>query len=163
MYDEVETYSRPFSDGLTPVGRNGRWGFINRTGAETVPCKYGKIGNFIEELALVRLNGKYGYVDTGGKEVIPCKYDDASDFSGGCARVKRNGKYGFIDHSGDEIIPCIYDAAKKFPERSASGKSDGHTSVKLNGYELCIDKTGNYVKEFLYLCRRIRNIKTDAE
>ena len=72
---------REFSEGLAGVELNGKWGFIDKTGKQVIPCKYDGVGSFEEGLALVSLNFKRGYIDKTGKQVIPCTYDDVVFFS----------------------------------------------------------------------------------
>ena len=71
-----------------------KWGVIDKSGKEVIPCKYDFIYDFCEGLAKVRLDGKYGYIDKSGKEVIPCKYDGAKFVSDGLIGVKRGKKWG---------------------------------------------------------------------
>ena len=92
----------------------GKWGYIDKTGKEVVPCKYDFASSFSDGLAAVNIGavydwtmehssmygGKWGYIDKTGKEAVPLKYDTAYDFSDGLARVKLNGKCGFISISG---------------------------------------------------------------
>lgn len=97
-YDNVMN----FDEGLAAVKLNSKWGFIDITGREVVPCKYENAYGFgfRKGMACVKLNGKYGFVDKTGQEVIPRKYDEAHDFSEGLAAVKQNSKWGFIDNTG---------------------------------------------------------------
>ena len=132
------------SDGLAPVGLNGKYGFIDKSGNEVIPLKYDNAGSFSEGRARVKLNGKYGFIDKSGNEVIPCKYDDflSNSFSDGTVPVKLNGKYGFIDKSGNVVIPLKYDGAGSFKE--------GLGFVKLNGKWGFIDKSGKVVIPLKY-------------
>ena len=57
-----------FSEGLAAVKENGKWGYIDGTGATVVAAKYASAGSFSEGLAAVKSGGKYGYVDRTGKE-----------------------------------------------------------------------------------------------
>ena len=129
-YDYVAEYS----EGLAWVRLNGKFGFIDKSGTEVIPCKYNYAYSFSEGLAGVLLNGKYGFIDKMGTEVTPCKYDDAGSFHEGLAAVALNGKYGFIDKSGTEVIPCKYDDAYPF--------SEGRALVVLNGKLGTVDKSG---------------------
>ena len=113
-----------------------KFGFIDQSGTEVVPCKYDDVDDFYEGLARVELNGKYGFIDQSGTEVIPCKYDDVVDFSEGLAAVL-NGKWGFIDQSGTEVIPCKYDDVDDF--------SEGLVAVEFNGKWGFIDQSGTEV------------------
>ena len=64
--------------GQEPVpskNEDGRYGFIDQTGAEVIPFKYDYVFNFSNGLAMIQLYGKWGYIDKTGTEVITCKYD----------------------------------------------------------------------------------------
>ena len=97
LYDDVGD----FYEGLAWVKMNGKWGLIDKSGREVIPCKYDYARDFSEGLATVRINGKWGYIDKSGREVIPCKYNDVGNFSEGLAMVQMNGKYGYIDKEGN--------------------------------------------------------------
>lgn len=113
---------------------NTKYGFINVSGKEVIPCVYDDSGEFCEGLAWAKKGGKYGFIDKNGKEVIPFMYDGAGDFYAGLAWAKKGGKYGFIDKNGKEIIPFMYDEAKRFNE--------GLAAVNKNGKWGFVDKTG---------------------
>ena len=61
-----------FSEGLAPVAmEKDKWGYIDQTGKEVIPCAYDDVFGFSEGLALAVKDGKGGYIDKTGKEVIP--------------------------------------------------------------------------------------------
>ena len=132
-----------FFEGLAQVELNGKWGFIDETGNEVIPCKYDGIWNFYEGLAAAALNCKYGFIDKTGKTVIPFKYDWAGKFKDGIAKVEVNDKWGFIDKTGKEVIPFKFDGIGTF--------QDGLAKVELNEKFGFIDKT----------CREICRCKYD--
>jgi hypothetical protein len=131
-----------FGEGLASVERNGKWGYIDKTGREVLPFKHDDAGNFIEGLASVKLNNKWGVIDKTGREVVPIKYDYEGDFSEGLASVERNDKWGIIDKTGTEVLPFIYELPCNF--------SEGLANVTLNGKCGYIDKTGTEVVPFKY-------------
>ena len=63
-YDYVHEYS----EGLAEVRLNDKWGFIDKSGTEIIPCKYDWAEGFSEGRAKVKLNGKQGYVNKSGVE-----------------------------------------------------------------------------------------------
>lgn len=142
-YSEV----RDFCEGYAAVrNRDRKWGFVDTSGKEVVPCKYDDIGGywasgFSEGLAWVELDEKCGYIDVTGKEVIPCKYDDAGRISEGLVKVRvgdySTGKCGFVNSAGKEVVPCKYDSAYDF--------SGGLAAVRLDGKWGYIDITGKEV------------------
>ena len=44
-----------------------KWGFVDLTGKEVIPCRYNRVGRFSEGLAAVDAEGKWGFIDKGGK------------------------------------------------------------------------------------------------
>ena len=107
-----ETVNKTNDDGdflIRVQDEKGKWGFIDKTGKEVIPCKWEDAKDFSEGLVSVMdTNGKYGFIDKTGKVVIPCQWQDAEDFSNGMGRVQdvANKKWGFIDKTGKVIIPC---------------------------------------------------------
>lgn len=126
-----------FSEGLGPVEKNGKWGYVDKTGREVIPCQYEDAFSFKEGLGLVKKNGKMGYVDKTGQEVISCQYDACGAFCEGLAWVLKNGKSGYIDKAGREVVPCQYESASDF--------SEGLGLVEKNGKSGYVDKTGREV------------------
>ncbi len=126
-----------FSGGLAKVKKNGRWGFIDRSGKLVVPAVYEEAGDFSEGLVWARKNGKWGYIDTAGAEAIPFVYDDVSDFRDGSAIVKSGSKYGLIDRGGWELAPVKYDSVFPFQE--------GLARVELNRQFGFMDRLGREV------------------
>ena len=144
-----------FSEGLCAVRHDGKYGFIDKTGTEVIPCKYSAVNDFHEGQAAVQLNGKYGYVDTLGADVIPWQYDFADDFRQGVASVKVGNLYGLIDKVGNLILPPTYDAIWSF--------FDGLASARKHGLFGFIDTSGNeiipcrYTESAVELYPRFRN------
>src|SRR5579872_4859299 len=78
---------------LYPVAKNGKSGFMDKTGKLVIQAKYESAGDFSEGLASVSMAGKFGYVDATGKEVIAPQFDAAAPFSEGFAKISMNSKY----------------------------------------------------------------------
>ena len=161
---------------LVRVRRNGKYGYVDKSGHEVIPCKYDYAGNFREGLAIFEKDDKWGYIDKKGREVIPCKYDRTFNFSEGLAIVEKDDKSGFIDKEGREVIPCMYDAAGSFSEGlayvekddkwgfidkegrevipcmydAAGSFSEGLAYVKKDDKWGYIDKTGREIIPFIY-------------
>ena len=131
-------YAGYFYEGLALVKRNDKWGFIDKTGREVIPCKYDGADAFSNGLAAVCLNGKWGFVDKTGREVIPCKFDYVGNFSEGLPTVILNDKWGRIDRNGR-----MYDY-------ECHNFSEGLAVVCLNGNWGVIDGTGREVIPFKY-------------
>ncbi|MCM1031339.1 MAG: WG repeat-containing protein [Oscillibacter sp.] len=139
------SFLSPFQDGLAVVQFEEKWGFIDKTGKQIIPCIYDYTSDkFSEGLAAVRIGEKRGFIDKKGKQVIPCIYDYTSDeFSEGLVAVRIGEKRGFIDKTGKQVIPCVYDdASYKF--------SEGLAVVKVGEKWGFIDKTSKQVIPCIY-------------
>jgi hypothetical protein len=160
-------YQCSFSEGLISVGKNFKYGLIDKTGKQVMPFRYVKIDDFSEGLALVWTAAeewyRMGYIDKTGKEIIPCVYENASPFSEGLACVKKNDKYGFIDKNGKEAIPFIYNMTSEGDDvgvqtcfknglavlRVNDGKGSSY-DYDAQGTCGVIDKTGKIIIPFIY-------------
>ena len=90
-----------FSEGLSLVCVNEKYGYIDVLGKLTIPLEYDFAGWFANNLAPVCKNGKYGYIDKGNNLIIPFQFDKAMDFSEGLAAVKKENQWFFIDTNGE--------------------------------------------------------------
>ena len=135
IYDEVHD----FSEGLAGIKKDGKWGFIDRTGKEVISCCFGDVRNFSHGLAASIYMWGWSFINKTGNKAIPFTYDYVSDFFQGLAKVRRNGKYGFINKSGAIVIPCTNDYSY------ISDFSEGHALVEKDGKYGFIDKTGREI------------------
>lgn len=135
-------YVQGFKEGLAVVESNRKYGFINKTGKEVIPCKYEYARDFKEGLAQVKLDGKWRLVDKTGREVIPCKYDEACNFSENVAVVKLNGKYEIIDANGN-VTRLIQ--TKDLYVESGSTYNKEILSAELIGFYSCFISANEYV------------------
>ncbi len=99
-YDTMGNYS----EGLTGVCKNKKWGFINIKGKEKIQCKYQEVLNFNNGLVFAKQNNKWGVINNIGKEITPFKYDLTDPiFYKGVAGVTLNGRRIIITRLGQEI------------------------------------------------------------
>ena len=66
-----------FHKGLAGVQRNGKWGFIDKTGKVMIEPRWDEVSNFRHELALVKEDKKFGFIDRTGRIVIEPQWDIA--------------------------------------------------------------------------------------
>lgn len=109
-----------FREGMASVCRDGKWGFIDTSGNEVVPCKYDCVDYFHEGMARVNIGGRWcysemddehyisggetGFVDKTGREVIPCLYENVHDFHEGMAQVWVGGERHYDEEDGEEVL-----------------------------------------------------------
>ena len=60
----------PSTGPLFPIVKDGKWGYIDRTGKIAVSPRFDEAGRFSEGLAPVRLGKQRGYADTSGDVVL---------------------------------------------------------------------------------------------
>lgn len=107
---EILPPMRLFKDGLAAVSKNGKWGFMDRSGKMVCPAIYLEVQDFSEGLACVKVDtegGRWGFINTTGDMVIPPKFSlQPYPFREGMASVeKRNGKVVMIDRTGVVVSP----------------------------------------------------------
>ena len=94
-----------FSEGLAAVeSKEGKWGFIGKSGEVVIKPQFQYAGNFSEGLALVESQGKRGFIDKTGRMIIEPQYDLACEFSEGISVVERGGKLLLIDKTGQTVL-----------------------------------------------------------
>lgn len=121
-------YALDFYEGYALVSNQGRYGYLDKTGAFAIPMKYDVGWSFSEGVALVGMADgdhlKLSYIDQSGKEVISVPYKmvnprftDGLTFFG----IEKDGsrKYGFIDKQGKVVIEPVYDKAEEIASSSA--------------------------------------------
>src|SRR3954467_4699385 len=74
--------------GLFLVRKDGRWGYVDRSGSLKIPPQFEQAGPFSDGLAAAALGGRAGYIDTDGKFAINPQYDAGAPFSDGVAAVR---------------------------------------------------------------------------
>lgn len=117
-----------FSDGLVGFLEQGKWGFMDSTGAVIISPRYNEIRRFQSDITGVRLENKWGFIDRKGKPVVDYQYDYVGQewFSDSTVEVRRNGWIGFVNEKGEEVIPCIYQNGWGFhPELGHSLERNG--------------------------------------
>jgi hypothetical protein len=119
VYDDSRFYigassaNSSFNEGLAPVKKNGKWGYIDLKGDVVIDFLFDDAWCFSEGLAAVKLNEKYGYINNEGKVEIDCTYVSSYDFYQGVAVVQDDeNKFGFINRNGAWVIKPEYDAVE---------------------------------------------------
>ena len=148
-YDEICN----FHEGLARVKRGERYGYIDLSGREIIPCIYmGYPHDFSEGVAYV---GDGVFIDKEGRTAIRVKgnYEVCGDFKESlCAVCRSSGdlygegdKYGFIDKSGKLVIECEFNGVHDFSDGLAVVyDGDEYDDEEPASYSY-INKNGYYV------------------
>ena len=137
-----------FKEGLAAVKKNGKWGFIDKTGKIVFPIEYDWVRSFSEGLAAVEKNRKWGFVDKTGKVVVPMEYDEVWDLREGLVTVMKWGMWGFVDNTGKVIVPVEYDSVKFFSEGLATVEKDGKWGFVDTTGKIVVPVEYDFVKDF---------------
>ncbi len=129
-----------FSCGLLAVSKDGKWGYIDKTGNYAIQPKFEYAFNFNPNgIALIIYNNRYGYIDTSGNFLFEPRFNLARAFDeNNSARVYINGKWGVINTSGKLIIEPKYDQVWPF-------SPEGLTAMEVDGKYGFIDENGNEI------------------
>ena len=141
---------------LTRSKKDGKWGFLNRSGSFVIPPQFDWVSHFSEDLAAVMVGKKFGFIDETGGFVIKARYTEVGDFSEGLARVKIGGatvyptgtslvkrndnNWQFIDKAGNTVFKIRADEVGDFSEGLAAASIIKSRSLYC-GY---LDKQGQW-------------------
>ena len=76
-YDSIGTAT----EGLFPILRKGKWGFMNRQGVEVIHCIYDTPAVFKNGKSVIRYFGREGIIDLEGNWVVKPLYNAIIDYS----------------------------------------------------------------------------------
>lgn len=147
------TYAGNFANGLAPATKDGKQGFVDKTGQWVIEPKYDWVWPFSDGFALVAvigeksrpatdrekeqaaqssgarrdvwLKGVYGFVTADGKEIVAPQYDSAWPYRENLAWVEKGGKIGYIDFEGLPTIDMQFEKAGFFVNGIAPVMKDG--------------------------------------
>ena len=68
-----------FNEGLAPVAKEGKYGFINKQGKIVIPLKYEYADSFFEGVSQVKKYSKYGFINKYDEVVIPLEHDKVTE------------------------------------------------------------------------------------
>ena len=108
---------------ILSLGKNGMYGYVDRSGKEVIPLSFTKAGSFTADgIAPVSYNQRYGFIDKKGNFVIETKYENCTSlFADGYIIIRIDQKYGIVDKNGSYIITATLDEIPAFIPHYGSG------------------------------------------
>ncbi len=143
--------ARPFSGGVAPVARGGRWGLVDARGVIVLEPTFEALESPSEGVMAARREGAWGLVDVEGREVLPFAYDRIDPMTDGIAVIVEQvgvstsrissaqplRSSGLADRTGRVLVAP---KPKGDPDLwlSARGPSEGRVAVeRADGWALC--------------------------
>ena len=103
---EVFAYIGEFSEGMTVIKQQNKWGYANTRGEIVLSPQYEGAKNFSGDLAAVKSQGKWGFIDQQGIMKIQPQYSEVyAGFAEGLAAVQSPKGKGYIDRHGNLLLP----------------------------------------------------------
>lgn len=100
----------PFNFGFASARLNNRWGVIDTSGNQIIPCIYDEVSFFDNRCIIVNLNEKEGLIDIQHHFILPLEFDEiGAPDQLGVIEVAKDGRKGFMNLSGEIVIPLIYE------------------------------------------------------
>ncbi len=109
-----------FVNGFACVGKGGKYGFVDNTGYEVIPCIYEAPTYMTKDGVawVTKTDGssgkEYALVDMLGTELTGFKYNKVLDFNGSVAWAKCGDKWMLVNSNGEELTPAKYDSTGVF-------------------------------------------------
>ncbi len=97
-------------DGRIIAKKDGKYGFIDKTGNPVIPFNFDEIGTggFGESLCAVKVNNKWGYINTKGEYFYQPEFEEAGRFEknvgGIIAIVKKDGLEHSLNGKSKELL-----------------------------------------------------------
>jgi hypothetical protein len=114
-YDEANF----FSERLAAVSKDGKYGFINKSGEVVVNLKYNDVEAFHYGAAIVLEDSLYGLINRQGEFLIPPDYEELSETGGDLYIASVSGKYGYLHKIGGALTRFEFDIARDFKNNLA--------------------------------------------
>ena len=133
-----------FIEGCAAVRKDGKWGYIDKTGQPLTKFEFDSAGPMRGGMALVWkwdknakgqiVKSRCGFLNSKGKPITELKYESAYDPADGMAPVQVAGKWGFVDATGKLAIKPQFTSPGSF--------SEGLAAVQIGGKYGYINKNG---------------------
>jgi WG containing repeat len=130
-----------FHEGFAAVtGKDGTWGYIDKTGQFAIAPRFESAMEFSEGLAAIKLGGMWGWINKSGDIVIAptLEEEEVGVFRSGMAMVVHNRKLGYINTKGEIVIPQTLDGGTEFIDGVAMASAGwGYAVMNSSGKVPC--------------------------
>ena len=123
-----------FDHGLAPIGKDKKWGFMNKEGKVLIPLEYKKVGTFESDYAYALKGDEWMLLDKEGNEItIKTKVAQVKDVVEGFAPfVTEDKKHGFVNTKGEVAIEPTFLGVGYFVDGLAWARSSNEKIGFIN-------------------------------
>ena len=122
-----------FNDTVLKVMQNGKYGLIDYTGKEVLPCEYDAITSLtgVENSLMIQKEGKVGLADNSGKVVLNPEYLTilaiGDNYQAGYIVENEQNQYGVVDVNGKQVLEIKYTQIKPFTSNAMYAAQENGT------------------------------------
>ena len=133
-----------YESNVVRVQKNSKYGLINLSGKEILPCEYDEISALtgIKNVLKITKNEKIGIVNDEGKILLQPEYADITnldkDSKDGFIIKTEEGKFGATNSLGELVLDAIYDEVLKV-------HSNDMYVVKKSGKQILVKNDGTEI------------------
>lgn len=104
-----------YEDNILRVEKDGKFGLIDLTGKQILPCEYENITVItgVKNSIKIQKENKFGLVTTEGTEILAPEYKEilnlGEDYKNGYIVVDLDNKYGIVDYLGKQLLENKYE------------------------------------------------------
>ena len=169
-YQKVD--ATKMGDGLMPVLRKGRVGYITMQGREVIPPIYDMLGSgqswaraASEGRIVVKKSGQFGVINTSNQTIVPfsAAISDIDNYKGGRARIRKNKASSWIDKNGKPFEDFAATPAADRNESRENTKSNVSANTPKNVGDKYDSKLPPRTNQSVYESVIEENIATDSE
>ncbi|MEO1254944.1 MAG: WG repeat-containing protein, partial [Bacteroidota bacterium] len=135
IFDKLTYFA---DNGLALAKKDGKYGFIDRSGTTMIPFNFENANGFKYDLAAVKLNNKWGFIDKSENLIIQPYYSLVSDFKDDRAIVVRDGKFGLIDLEGNEVLDTSWQHVLRI-------KTGNYRVKRMDGRVGLVNSQGSFI------------------
>ncbi len=137
--DGTVIYNNPFLSYQSPWPNCNKWGLIDTSGREVIPCKYSAVYSCHNGFVTVMIkqgtgwNRQYGLFDKYGNQVLPCEYKSIECLSDSLIRVNKDAK--------TQLLRATWNGDRPTPPLSGAGTLDGKLAWEIKDGALTVGGT----------------------
>ncbi|MDO5555478.1 MAG: WG repeat-containing protein [Clostridia bacterium] len=156
-YDQIEAIDNFdskqniwYEDNILRVSKNGKYGLIDFTGKEVIPCDYDEITSLkgVKSNIIIKKAGNSGLINEKGQTIIPTQYKQILTLKEGYKNeyviVNENNQYGLISTTSTILIEPKYEEIKYLNSSSLFAVKEAGVWKLLNTEDSQIIIDGGY-------------------